>query len=262
MKKVITTVICIVLALLMAVSIFMIVRHYSEEKKASDTYSDMLDFVVTEDTEEPETTESDETEGTEGTEPTNTPETEPTQEQSITIDFEQLLAQYPNAVGWLYCEGTPINYPVMQSDDNDYYLRRLPDGTYNTAGSLFADYRCGKIGETNNFIIYGHNMKNGTMFSSLTKYKTQSYYDEHPVLYLYTPVGDYRIELIAGFVSRPTGEVYNTDQTYEQMLKYCSLSTFRSGAMLCDESVYITLSTCSYEYENARYVVIGSLEEI
>ena len=86
MKKVISTVICIVLALLMAVSIFMIVRHYSEEKKASDTYSDMLDFVVTEDTEEPETTESDETEGTE---PISTPETEPTQEQSIAIDFEQ-----------------------------------------------------------------------------------------------------------------------------------------------------------------------------
>lgn len=259
MKKVFSTVICIVLALLMALSVFMIVRHYSEEKKASDIYSDMQDFVVTEGTEETELTDPDETEGTESV---TTPETEPTQEQSIAIDFEQLLAQYPNAVGWLYCEGTPINYPVMQSDDNDYYLRRLPDGTYNTAGSLFADYRCGKIGETNNFIIYGHNMKNGTMFSSLTKYKSQSYYDEHPVLYLYTPVGDYRIELIAGFVSRPTGEVYNTDQTYEQMLKYCSLSTFRSGAMLCDESVYITLSTCSYEYENARYVVIGSLEEI
>lgn len=262
MKKVISTVICIVLALLMAVSIFMIVRHYSEEKKASDTYSDMLDFVVTEDTEEPETTESDETEGTEGTEPTNTPETEPTQEQSITIDFEQLLAKYQNAVGWLYCEGTPINYPIMQSDDNDYYLRRLPDGTYNTAGSLFADYRCGEIGETNNYIIYGHNMKNGTMFSSLTRYKSQSYYDEHPVLYLYTPEGDYKIELIAGFVSKPTGDVYNTNQTYEQILKYSSNSTFRSDVDPCEGYCYITLSTCSYEYENARYVVIGSLEEI
>lgn len=116
-----------------------------------------------------------------------------------------------------------------------------------------------EIGETNNYIIYGHNMKNGTMFSSLTKYKSQSYYDEHPVLYLYTPDGDYRIELIAGFVSKPTGEVYNTDQTYEQILKYCSQSTFRSTATPLDDEIYITLSTCSYEYENARYVVIGKL---
>ena len=260
MKKVISTVICIVLALLMALSIFMIVRHYSEEKQAADTYSDMQDFVVTEGTEGIESTESS---GTEGTEPVVTPETRPAQEeQTIAIDFDQLLAQYPNAVGWLYCEGTPINYPVMQSDDNDYYLRRLPDGTYNTAGSLFADYRCGEIGETNNYIIYGHNMKNGTMFSCLTKYKSQSYYDEHPVLYLYTPEGDYKIELIAGFVSKPTGDVYNTNQTYEQILKYSSNSTFRSDVDPCEGYCYITLSTCSYEYENARYVVIGSLEEI
>jgi len=260
MKKVITTVIYIVLALLMALSIFMIVRHYSEEKQAADIYSDMQDFVVTEDAEGNESTEPSETEGTE---PVATPETRPIQEkQTITIDFDQLLAQYPNAVGWLYCEGTPINYPVMQSDDNDYYLRRLPDGTYNTAGSLFADYRCGKIGETNNYIIYGHNMKNGTMFSSLTKYKSQSYYDEHPVLYLYTPEGNYKIELIAGFVSKPTGEVYNTVLTYEQMLEFCSHSTFRSTITPCDAERYITLSTCSYEYENARYVVIGKFNMI
>lgn len=236
----------------MAASIFMIVRHYSEEKQAADIYSDMLGFVVTEGIE-----------GDEPTEPVTTPETKPAQEvQTITIDFDQLLARYPNAVGWLYCEGTPINYPVMQSDYNDYYLRRLPDGTYNTAGSLFADYRCGEIGETNNYIIYGHNMKNGTMFSSLTKYKSQSYYDEHPVLYLYSPEGNYKIELIAGFVSKPTGEVYNTALTYEQMLEFCSHSTFRSTITPCDVERYITLSTCSYEYENARYVVIGKLNMI
>lgn len=105
-------------------------------------------------------------------------------------------------------------------------------------------------------------MKNGTMFSSLTKYKSQSYYDEHPVLYLYTPEGDYKIELIAGFVSKPTGEVYNTVQTYEQMLQYCFQSTIQSSVTPRSEDRYITLSTCSYEYENARYVVIGELKEI
>lgn len=151
---------------------------------------------------------------------------------------------------------------IEASDDNDYYLRRLTNGTYNTAGSLFADYRCSEIGETNNYIIYGHNMKNGTMFSSLTKYKSQSYYDEHPVLYLYTPEGNYKIELIAGFVSKPTGEVYNTVLTYEQMLEFCSHSTFRSTITPCDVERYIMLSTCSYEHENARYVVIGKLNMI
>lgn len=257
MRKLISTIICVLLALLASFSIFMIVRHYAEEKKAADSYSDMLEFVVTDSDEETEATEPS---GMDGTEPDTTPDTDPVQEeQSITIDFDQLLAQYPDTVGWLYCEGTPINYPVMQSDDNDYYLRRLPDGAYNTAGSLFADYRCGEIGDTNNYIIYGHNMKNGTMFSSLTKYKSQSYYDEHPVLYLFTPEVNYRIELIAGFVSKPTGEVYNTEQTYEQILEYCALSTFASDVVPSGADAFITLSTCSYEYENARYVVIGRL---
>lgn len=260
MKKVIATIICILLALLSAVSIFMIVRHYSEEKKAADSYSDMLDFVITDNTEETQPTEPNEAGETEAvTKPSIEPDEE---EQTISIDFEQLMAKYPDVVGWLYCEGTPINYPVMQSDDNDYYLRRLPDGTYNTAGSLFADYRCGEMGETNNYIIYGHNMKNGTMFSSLTKYKSQSYYDEHPVLYLFTPEAEYRIELIAGFVSKPTGEVYNTKQSYEQILEYSSLSTFASDVALSDTDMFITLSTCSYEYENARYVVIGKITPI
>lgn len=260
MKKVFSTIICILLVLLAAVSIFMIVRHYSEEKKAADSYSDMLDFVITDSTEEAQPIVPSETEETEAaTEPSIEPDEE---EQTISIDFEQLTAKYPDVVGWLYCEGTPINYPVMQSDDNDYYLRRLPDGTYNTAGSLFADYRCGEIGETNNYIIYGHNMKNGTMFSSLTKYKSQSYYEEHPVLYLFTPEWEYKIELIAGFVSKPTGEVYKTEQSAAKIPEYCTLSTFVSYVQPGEEDAYITLSTCSYEYENARYVVIGRLVKL
>ena len=260
MRKLITTILCILLALLTAISIFMIARHYAEEKTAADTYSDMLEFVVTEGDEETETTEPSETDGAESD---TTPDTEPVQvEQPITIDFDQLLAQYPDTVGWLHCEGTPINYPVMQSDDNNYYLRRLPDGTYNTAGSLFADYRCGEIGETDNYIIYGHNMKNGTVFSSLTKYKSQSYYDEHPVLYLFTPEADYRIELIAGFVSKPTGKVYSSKLSREDIDEFCALSTFERDVDQVITGAYITLSTCSYEFENARYVVVGRLSEI
>lgn len=165
MKKVISTVFCILLALLSAISIFMIVRHYAEEKKAADIYSDMLDFVIADSIEGTQSAESGETEDEEAV-------SDSTEhgEETLAIDFEQLMAKYPDVVGWLYCEGTPINYPVMQSDDNNYYLRRLPDGNYNILGSLFADYRCGEIGDTNNYIVYGHNMKNGTMFSSLTKY--------------------------------------------------------------------------------------------
>lgn len=129
------------------------------------------------------------------------------------MDFKQLLAEYSDTVGWFYCEGKQINYSVMQRNDNDYDLRYLLGGSYNTAGSLFADFCCGEIGKTSNYIIYGHNMNNGTMFSSLLKYISQSYYDEQPVLYLYTPECEYKIELMTGFVYKPTGDVYKTNQT-------------------------------------------------
>jgi len=256
MKKVLSSIICAVLALLSALSIYMIVEHCAEEKKASDSYSEMQEFVV------PDTTK--ETEGTEAPEttPDETSESTASEEQTtgtVSVNFDDLIAKYPDVVGWLYCEGTPINYPIMQSDDNDYYLRRLPDGSYNTAGSLFADYRCGEIGETNNYIVYGHNMKNGTMFSSLTKYKSQSYYDEYPTINLLTPEGNYTIELLGGFVSKPTGGVYNTNLSYETVMELLQHSTFRSNIEVSEDDRYITLSTCSYEYENARYVVIGKI---
>lgn len=257
MKKVLFSILCAVLALVSALSIYMIVNHYVEEKNASDSYSEMQEFVVPDTKQEPTETEAPETTSDETSGPTKGEEENT---GMISINFDDLLAKYPDVVGWLYCEGTPFNYPIMQSDDNDYYLRRLPDGTYNVAGSLFADYRCGEIGETNNYIVYGHNMKNGTMFSSLTKYKSQSYYDEHPTIYLFTPEGKYTIELIGGFVSKPTGDVYTTSLSYETVRELLQHSTFRSNIETDQADSYITLSTCSYEYENARYVVIGKLK--
>lgn len=124
---------------------------------------------------------------------TDPPDPPPVKEEpQIQVDFEQLTGQYPNLIGWLYCEGTPINYPVMQGKDNNQYLRHLPDGSYSVAGSLFADYRCGEPGEDMNFVIYGHNMKNESMFGTLVRYKEQSYYDAHPVLWLLTPDKTYK----------------------------------------------------------------------
>lgn len=101
-------------------------------------------FAITDGTEGTQSTESNETEDEEAVSGSTECEEE---HQTISIDFEQLRAKYPDVIGWLYCKGTPINYPVMQSYDNNYYLRRLPDEIYNIAGSFFADYRCAEIGE-------------------------------------------------------------------------------------------------------------------
>ena len=115
---------------------------------------------------------------------TDSDDTEPPKatELPISIDFDSLLSRNKDVIGWLYCPDTVINYPVVQGENNDQYLRKDLDGKYLVSGTLFADYRNGALGEDANYIIYGHNMKNGTMFSLLAKYKQQSYYDKHPVI--------------------------------------------------------------------------------
>ena len=112
----------------------------------------------------------------------------------IDVNFGALNAMNANVVGWLYCEGTPINYPVVQSTDNSYYLNRLYDNQSNSAGAIFMDAQNAPDLSDVNTIIYGHNMKNGSMFASLQNYDEQWYYGEHPVMYYLTKDHDYQID--------------------------------------------------------------------
>ncbi len=253
-------VLIIILSIVFLVALIQTVCVLLDRKQANDTYEDLQKLVVVEDT-EPSETDSPTTK--------DFPETTPQKEQNtfIEVDFKTLQEKYPDVVAWLYCEGTPINYPVAQGKDNNQYLRHLLSGEYNTAGTLFADYRNAVIGQDANYVIYGHNMKDGTMFSSLIKYKQQAYYDEHPVVYLLTPDKSYCIELLAGYVTSVDSDAYKLDfDTVEQMDKYVAetikKSTFKTNAEYEPGDRLITFSTCSYEYINARYVLVGLMKEI
>ena len=190
-----------------------------------------------------------------------------TEQAPISVDFDALTKENGDIIGWLYCEDTPIQYPVVQSDDNDYYLRRDLHGEYLSGGTLFADYRCQGVGTDQNFIIYGHNMKNSTMFGTLEKYKQQSYYEEHPVLYYLTADADYKIELFAGLVTKSDSKIYSPSfgdtQSFESVLQGIKeKSTFNSDVTVTGNDHIVTLSTCSYEFNNARYVVFGKLTRL
>ncbi len=185
----------------------------------------------------------------------------------ITVSFSELTAQYRDVVGWLYCEGTEINYPIVQSSDNDYYLRRLLDGTWNIAGSIFLDYRNASDFSDWNSIVYGHNMKNDSMFGCLEKYKNQDFYEEHSVWYLLTPDKDYKIELIGGYTtstdSSLTYSILATSEERDRLIEQVQrTSTFQADVQISDQDRLITLSTCAYDFENARYVLIGVLHEL
>ncbi|MCD7722873.1 MAG: class B sortase [Clostridiales bacterium] len=183
----------------------------------------------------------------------------------ISVDFDKLLSQNADIIAWIYCEDTPINYPIVQASDNSYYLRRLTDGSYNRAGTLFMDCNNKSDFSDLNSVIYGHNMKTDIMFGTLPEYEEQSYYDEHPVMWLFTPQQNYKIELFAAFLTSAGSEIYEALDTEEQLGEYIAdalaESDFKAEIDPTGAEHIITLSTCSYEYNNARYVLIGVLSE-
>ena len=181
----------------------------------------------------------------------------------IEIDFDSLYEISSDVVAWLYTPDTEINYVVAQAEDNDYYLHRLLDGISASGGTLFTDCR-NHAGFTDwNTVIYGHNMKNGTMFASLMDYRRPGYYEEHPIMYLYMPEHRYKLELIAGYTTNINDMIYSIPVTKEERDEIidhaCKVSSFISGIAIGEDDKLVTLSTCSYAYDEARYVVIGRI---
>lgn len=195
---------------------------------------------------------------THGTEPALPAETAP-----VEVDFAPLLETNPDVVGWLYCPDSQINLPLVQGADNAKYLETLLDGTANASGTLFLDYQNAGDFSDANTVIYGHNMKNGTMFAGLLKFWSEDYYETHPSMWLLTPQGDYRVELLAGFVTYASSSVYaigaEPEEVVEMVENAMGQSSFRAEATLSPEDRFVTMSTCSYEFDEARYVVIGRL---
>lgn len=185
------------------------------------------------------------------------------EEDDFSIDFDALLAVNQDIVGWIYSEGTVINYPMVQSRDNDYYLRRMLDGSYNIAGSIFIDYRNSPDLSDFNTIIYGHNLKNGSMFGTLKEYKNQEYYDKHSTIYIYTPEESYAIEIIAGYKTDVYSDIYKIPETIEELQtlyeEIIGLSTFKSNTSFQEGDRLVTLSTCTDGADISRYVLVGKI---
>ena len=181
------------------------------------------------------------------------------------VDFESLRKISKDAAAWIYSPGTEINYVVAQAEDNSYYLHRLLDKTETDCGTLFMDYRNNADLSDWNTIIYGHNMKSGAMFASIPDYQDPGYYEKHPVMYLYTPGKKYRLELIAGYTTDVNDRIYSVPVTEEEQAEIveaaCKKSSFTSDIEVEEGDKLITLSTCSYAHDDARYVVIGRLVE-
>ena len=186
-------------------------------------------------------------------------------ELPIKVDWELLRQKNSDIVGWIYDPGG-MSYPVMQTSDNKFYLDKGWDKEPNVAGCLFADTAAAEGVLYSNYLIYGHNMKDGSMFASIMKYVDQSYYDLHKTMYYLTPWQNYRVELIAAHIVESTlnnfPNYFGSDSEYQQYLnEITSRSFFRTTAQVTTERQLITLSTCDYSsgYNDPRFLLHGML---
>ena len=151
------------------------------------------------------------------------------QEETVTVDFASLQAINPDIVAWLRIPGV-LEYPVVRGKDNSYYLNHTVQKTYNIAGSIFLDYRNERDFSDSKNIIYGHNMKDGSMFHVLRNYQDIDFFQEHTDMEIYLPDGrTLNYQIIACEQVPADSEVY-------QITKYDSEKT---------EKQELLLSTCS-----------------
>lgn len=203
--------------------------------------------------------------------PESSPETtapEETSEQEQipwpVVDFEALAQINPDIVGWICIPDTQINYPIVHRD-NVYYMDRMFDGTYNAGGCIFLEEDCLPDFSGPHNILYGHHMRDGSMFAGISKFRDQTYYDAHPLGLLLTPNGNHLVEFFSGYVSATYETAWQlefVEGEYPAWLEDIARRSLFYTAVVPDSGDRIlTLSTCSYEFENARFVLHGVIVE-
>ena len=247
-------VILLVLLGILVFSAVKIISYFKQQADAANAQQNVLDSFIT---------PSDGTDNSgSGDSKDSTDDKKDPDPDSIDVDFDKLIAQYPDAVGFIYAANTKIQYVIQHGNGNDYYLTHDSEGNSNNNGSIFVEQLNSGNFSDGNTIIYGHNMKTGMMFAGLRNYHTdKGYYAAHPYMYIYTPSQNYRLDLYAGFVCDHDDEIYATSLTQSQLEAMAAKSDFKS-TIGTPTGRTVTLSTCSYEYNDARYVVIGSLVPI
>lgn len=261
MKKLMTFLLALLLVCIFLFSgwkLFSTLWSYLEGRSSYNTLEQYISFETLSPTAPPATEATEETVSYE----VAPMETEPADDTLWPeVDFEHLQWINPDIVGWIYVEGTKINYPIVQAEDNDYYLDRLFDGTRNSAGSIFLDSRCSFDFSDRHSILYGHNMKDKSMFAALMNYKDPKFYPNHSQALLLTPERNYKIQFFSGYVcdSWENAWTLNFESTdfSDWLIEITDRSRFTPFALPGEDDTIITLSTCSYEYHDARFVLHG-----
>lgn len=183
------------------------------------------------------------------------------------LSLEALRQVNPEVVGWIQIPGSKVNYPIMQGEDNQYYLNRTWEGKRNSAGSIFLEYRNSGDFSDFNTILYGHNRSDGSMFASISSYFSQWYLDGHPYVYLVTDQGVLRYEVFSAYRTEVESETYRMGQQKEESRRaFLDMALERSemdmGVIPETSDRVLTLSTCTAVGYSTRWVVHARLKMV
>ncbi len=182
------------------------------------------------------------------------------------IDFDELKSVNEDIVGWLRIRALDISYPVVQGEDNDFYLHRTFEKTDNFAGCLFLNYLNKPDLTDQNTIVYGHNMRNGSMFGKLKQFREEGKFEKSKFFWIFTPNFIYQYRIFAATVVNKTGLTYQTgfmDDQFDEFINYAfENSEIEAGDVeVTKEDRIVTLSTCTGD-DATRFAVMGKLAQV
>lgn len=268
-KKILTGIILVIALAMFFFSGFSLIKAYFEYKKGSDEYKGLESYVIkeTEKTSSNATTDEEESEFVYETEKdmlTGHSIKKRLYSKKSIVDFSNLKKINSDLVGWLLIESLDISYPVVQTDNNDYYLHRTFEKKDNFAGCLFMEYQNSSDFSDNNTIIYGHNMKNGSMFGKLHKILDDGVYNKDPYFWVYTEEKVYKFHIFSARTVGVSSESYTIRfATPEDFQEYLNNVAGKSELKCDDVDVdasdkIMTLSTCTGD-DSTRFVIQGKL---
>lgn len=238
MRKIVYTIITILLISLVLISSYLIFKEKKQNEKQENTFEDLIEIVE-------ENIEN---------------------QEERKIDINKLYEENKDIVGWLKIDNTTINYPIMQNiNDPNYYLHRDFYKNYSSYGTPYMAKQCNL--NSDNIVIYGHHMKNNKMFGELEKYKSKDFYNNHKIITFTTLEKEYSYEIFAVFkttvYTKNTFRYYENinfenKKMYDDFINICKdKSLYQTGIKIKDKEKLITLSTCEYSNKNSRLVIVA-----
>lgn len=229
MKRMINNILLIICIFIFCISTWKLYGYYRSYKKAKDTYSKIAKENVK------------------------------ISKNERKIDFKKLKSQNQDIAGWIYIRGTTIDYPIVQGKDNEEYLHQDFNKKKSSSGTIFLDNNCKKDFTSDNNIIYGHHMKNGTMFAQLLKFREKSFLKKHNEIMIFTPDRTIHLKVISAYAQKAQNKIpvtfANDKQKKAYIKKIESMSEQTIKTFRINDSHIYTFVTCSYEGEDNRTYV-------